>query len=146
MSKEIKLRIVLQNPVDGVMYGLQKGKGADYETVQAQLLKGEDFTFEFTIQVKQAKGKGISLGGPFVQGSGGNRFVYINIGSYAGQTGEPWSGRLKVPFLESDFQDSLLDECAYCWSCIVPGSTEDGRPVFATVKPFGGWSMRKLSD
>jgi hypothetical protein len=146
MSKETRLMIILLNPLDGVMYGLQKGKGADYETVQAQPGKGKDLSFEFTIQLKQAKGPGISLGGPFVQGPVGNRFVYLTIVSYAGQSGFLCNGRLKVPLSEADFQDSFSDDGTYSWSCTVPGQTEDGKPVFATVKPFGGWSIRKLSD
>ncbi|KAA5542919.1 hypothetical protein F0145_17400 [Adhaeribacter rhizoryzae] len=63
MSKEIKLRIVLQNLVEGVMYGLQKGKGADYDTEQAQLGKRTDSTFDFAIQVTQANGQGVPLRG-----------------------------------------------------------------------------------
>src|SRR4051794_28799055 len=100
MSKEISLKILLQNPADGAMYGLQKGKGPDYETVQAQLGKGHDLTFDFVVHVKQANDSVPTHGGPFVQGTPGNRFVYIDIGSYAGQTGAPWSGRLKIPLSE----------------------------------------------
>lgn len=146
MLKVISLRILLQNPADGTMYGLQKGKGPDYETVQAQFGKGQDLTFDFVVHLKQAKDLTPSLGGLFVQGTPGNRFVYIGIGSYAGQTGAPWSGRLKVPLSEADFQNTVSDGVEYCWSCNVPGRTKEGKPVFATVKPFSGWSMCKLSD
>jgi hypothetical protein len=146
MSKEISLKILLQNPADGTMYGLQKGKGSNYETVQAQLGNGPDLTFDFVVQVKQTNGPATSLAGPFVQGTPGSRFVYIVIGSYAGQIGAPWSGRMKIPLSEADFQSSILNGGEYYWSCIVPGRTEDGKPVFATVKPFGGWSTHKLSD
>lgn len=146
MSKEICLKILLQNPADGTMYGLQKGKGSHYETVQAQLAKGRDLTFDFVVQLKQPNGSVPSLTGPFVQGPPGNRFVYIGIGSYAGQIGAPWSGRLKVPLPETDFQNALSNDGEYCWCCTVPGRTEDGKTLFATVKPFGGWFRRKLSD
>ena len=146
MSKEISLKILLQNPVDGTMYGLQKGKGPNYETVQAQLGNGQDLAFDFTIHVKEADGALTTIAGPFVQGSAGNRFVYIGIGSYAGQTGAPCSGRLKVPLSENDFQNTLPDSSKHYWFCTVPGRTEDGKPVFATVKPFGGWSKGKPSN
>jgi len=145
MSKEISLKIVLQDPVDGVMYGLQKGKGSKYEVVQAQLGKGQNLTFDFSIPVKQAGGSGITVGGPFVQGPPGSRFIYISIGSYAGQVGAPWSGRLKIPLHEASFQATSSNSGERCWSCTVPGSTEDGKPVFATVKPFGGWHPCKSS-
>lgn len=146
MSKEIKLTIVLQNPVDGLWYGLQKGKGSGYSIVQTQSGNGQALTFAFAVQAKQANGPGISLGGPFVQGPVGGRFVYISIGSSAGQVGSLWSGRLKVPLFEADFLDALTDDSACSWSCTVPGSTAGGKPVFATVKPFGGWFRSGLSE
>jgi hypothetical protein len=71
MVREVKLRIVLQNPIEGVLYGLQKGKGANYESLQPQLGEGKDLTFEFSVQVKQANSRGISLTGPSVQGPAG---------------------------------------------------------------------------
>ena len=145
MPEEISLKILLQNPADGTVYGLQKGKGTDYQTVQAQLGKGQDLTFDFVVQLKQPKGSVPSLAGPFVQGPPGSRFVYIGIGSYAGQTGAPCNGRLKVPLPEADFQNALANDGEYCWCCTVPARTEDGKPLFATVKPFGGWAMHKLS-
>ena len=146
MSKEISLKIVLQNPAAGAMYGLQKGKGSEYQTVQAQLGKGQNLTFDFAVHVRQLPGSAVTLGGPFVQGSAGDRFIYIGIGSYAGQIGALWSGRLKVPLPEASFQRTILNGGENCWSCTVPGRTEDGKPVFATVKPFGGWILCELSD
>lgn len=142
MSKEINLTIILQQPLDGLQYGLQQGKGTEYTIVQAQAGKGLNLTFAFTIQLKQTKGS-ISLAGPFVQGTPGNRFVYINIGSYAGQHEAACSGRLKVPLPETDFQNALSGSSEEYWFCTVPGRTAEGKPVFATVKPFGGWLMSK---
>ncbi|OLY91481.1 DUF5990 family protein [Cnuella takakiae] len=146
MLKEIKLKIVLQNPVEGVLYGLQKGKGSDYDTLQPQPGAGKDLNFEFAVQIKQSASQGISMSGPYVQGLAGSRFIYITIGSYAGQNAAPWSGRLKVPIAEDDFSTAVSEEDAACWSCFVPGSTAEGKPVFATVKAFGGWSKHNLSD
>ena len=140
MTKEISLRIVLQKPVDGIVYGLQKGKGANYDTVQAQLANGKNLIFDFTLQVKETNGSPATLAGPFVQGPAGNRFIYIGIGSYAGQTGTLLNGRIKVPLPEATFHNRLSDEDKFCWSCTVPGTNEIGKPVFATVKPFEGWS------
>jgi hypothetical protein len=138
MLKEISLRIMLQNPVDGTMDGLQKGKGPNYGTVQAQLGNGPDLTFDFTVSVKEANGASLpTLAGPFVQGPAGNRFIYITIGHYAGQTGALWSGRMKV-LSEATFQNALFDEGNSFWSCTVAGRNEVGKPVLATVKPFGG--------
>lgn len=145
MCNEISLKILLQHPVEGTMYGLQKGKGPNYETVQAQLGKGQDLTFDFTAKVKKRNGSSVRLTSPFVQGSPGNRFVYIVIGSYAGQIASRWSGRLKVPLSETTLEILQSDESNCLWSCVVPGKDTGGKPVFATVKPFEGWVMRKHS-
>lgn len=146
MITEVRLRIVLQNPVEGARYGLQKGKGADYETVQGQLGCGHDLIFNFVIQVNGISGAVPRITGSFVQGPAGNRFVYIGIGSYAGQRGAQWSGRLKVPLPEAVFQNINLDEGPFLWTCNIPGQGKDGKPVFATVKPFDGWFRQKQSD
>lgn len=146
MFDEITFQILLQNPVDGLMYGLQKGKGAHYEIVQPQIGNQQDLTFRFVAQLKQDKESAYSLAGPFMQGTPGNRFVYINIGRYAGQPASACSGRLKVPVPEADYQAVLSAGSAYGWFCNVPGSTAAGKPVLATVKPFCGWTMGKFSD
>lgn len=143
MSKEISLQIVLQNPVEGMVYGLQKGKGSNYETVQAQIGKGQDLTFDFTVQVKVVNGSLPTLSGPFIQGPPGSRFVYIGIGNYAGQPGALWSGRMKIPLPDATFKNILSDEARKSCSCTVPGRNEQGKPVFATVKPFRGWTLNR---
>lgn len=142
MLKEISLRIEIQKPINGVAYGLQKGKGPNYEVVQAQLGNGHDITFDFTAQVKESNGSPPTLAGTFVQGPAGNRFIYITVGTYAGQTRAPWSGRMKIPLPEATFQNTLSEEGNSYWSCTVPATNETGKPVFATVKPFSGWVLR----
>ncbi len=145
MFNEIRIQIVLTHPVEGLVYGLQKGKGARYETVQAQPGKGEALTFDFLVQVKSGNGSNPSLAGPYVQGPRGSRFVYIGIGRYVGQVGAAWNGRLKVPLPGAAFETASLNGTNSTWSCTVPGSTAEGAPVFATVKPFSGWSIRAVS-
>jgi hypothetical protein len=142
MSKEISLRIILENPVNGTVYGLQKGKGSNFETVQAQLGNGKDLFFDFVVQLKQTNGSDCSLSGQFVQGPPANQFVYIGLGSYAGQAGAPLSGRLKVPLPEAALLNNQGNVGGCRWYCTVPGRTKDGKPMFATVKPFGGWFMQ----
>ena len=92
MNTELTLRIVVERPPKGVDFGLQKGRGSAYETVQTQRSTGKDLTFQFSVGVK-----GIALAGPFVQGPAGQRFVYIDIGTYAGQADSCWGRRLKIP-------------------------------------------------
>src|SRR5258706_5242214 len=94
---ELKLRIILEQPPKDCDFGLQKGRGSVYEIVQTKRFTGKDLVFEFTVGVKP-DGKGPpALAGPFVQGPAGARFVYIHIGTYAGQADSILSRRLQVP-------------------------------------------------
>src|SRR6266705_4795042 len=57
-----------------------------------------DMENEPTVTVKTGRNDDLpNFAGPFVQGPAGERFVYIDIGTYAGQTNTPWSRRLKIP-------------------------------------------------
>ena len=98
MEQELTFRIILEGPPPGVDFGLQKGRGNDYEIVQKQRSGKGDLTFEFDVRVKEGKDGAPTLLGPFVQGPPHERFVYVGIGTFAGQTDTPWSRRLKVPF------------------------------------------------
>ncbi|MBI2680292.1 MAG: hypothetical protein HYX25_04700 [Candidatus Solibacter usitatus] len=133
MNGELTLRIVLERPPKGVGFGLQKGRGSAYETVQTQTSNGKDLSFQFSVGVK-----GPSLAGPFVQGPAGQRFVYIDIGTYAGQLDSCWSRRLKVP-LTGIAIDRIATGAVL--EARVPGTGKDGGPSCATVKPFAGWKL-----
>ena len=138
MSKELTLKIIIQNPFPGVIYGLQKGKGSNYETVQKQTASSEDLTFEFDVQVKQNDNGEVVFLGPYTHGSVEDRFVYIDIGTYAGQTNTQWSRRLKIPL--SGINKDLLNS-GHGLVTEVPGIGKDGGPNCATVKPFMGWQI-----
>src|SRR6478752_379021 len=99
MESEIKLQVILTKPTPGVVFGLQKGSGNNYETVQKQISTSNDLTFTFTVKVKgeRSRDKFPKLSGSFVQGAADNKFVYIGIGTYAGQSDSAWSRRLKIP-------------------------------------------------
>jgi Family of unknown function (DUF5990) len=97
MARELTLRIVVESPPPGVDYALQKGSGSTYETEQKQRSDGGDLAFAFTPAIREGVSDGMSaLSGPFVQGPPRGRFVYIGIGTYAGQADSRWSGRMKV--------------------------------------------------
>lgn len=143
MESEVTLRIVLEEPTAGVDFGLQKGRGNDYETIQIQRSKGQDLSFDFTVRAK-ATGKDAAPNflGPFVQGPTGERFVYIDIGTYAGQTATGWSRRLKIPLRGISWK--MLEEVIEGKSLLetrVAGKGKDGSPSCATPKPFSGWKL-----
>jgi hypothetical protein len=94
---DINLQIILKRPTPGLDYALQKGRGRAYETVQKQRSTGEDLRFEVAVTVRNDKDGVPDFSGPFVQGARGDRYLYIDIGTYAGQRDTCWSRRLKVP-------------------------------------------------
>jgi len=143
MERELSLRIVLEKPPAGVDFGLQKGRGNDYETIQTQRSTGKDLQFEFTVRAKQTgKGDEPNFLGPFAQGPSGDRFVYLDIGTYAGQKETCWSRRLKIPLRGITWK--MIDEVVRSESVLetsVPGTGKDGSPSCATVKPFARWKV-----
>jgi len=136
MEGELTLRIVLETPPADIVFGLQKGRGSAYETVQKQRSTGEDLAFEFVVSVAGGHPPGFS--GPFAQGPRGQRFVYIDIGTAAGQMDSCWSRRLKVPL--AGITESMIAARATL-EARVPGTGRDGGPSCATVKDFDGWKI-----
>jgi hypothetical protein len=141
MTRAINFRIILQAPTPGVVYGLQKGKGSTYETVQKQVSNSSDLIFQFNVEAKQDDDDSPIFLGPYTQGTPQDRFVYIDIGTYAGQKDSKWSRRLKIPLsgisartLKTLSENDILE-------CKVPGSEKNGSPNCATVKPFSGWKL-----
>ena len=128
METEITLHIILINPTPGVMFGLQKGSGSNYETVQKQISAAGDLSFMFSIKVKgdSSKDKLPKFLGSFVQGPSDNKFVYIDIGTYAGQTNTIWSRRLKIPLTGITLEDidSLISNPNSIMETHVPGRSK----------------------
>ncbi|HEU5349990.1 MAG TPA: DUF5990 family protein [Terracidiphilus sp.] len=144
MERELTFRIVLEKPPASFDFGLQKGRGNAYETVQKQRSAGGDLHFEFTARaVAGPKGSTPNLLGPFVQGPPAARFVYIGIGSYAGQTGVTMGRRLKIPLtgIGAEILTCAPQSAPVVLETRVPGTGRDGGPNCATVKPFAGWKL-----
>jgi len=146
MERELTFRIVLENPPTGVDFALQKGKGSNYEIVQKQRSGTGDLRFEFTARaIPGVKGAMPNLLGPFVQGTPDARFVYIGIGTFAGQTNTEWNRRLKVPLtgINAQMVEQASRDLCSVFETHVPGTGKDGTPSCATVKPFAGWKLMK---
>jgi hypothetical protein len=141
---EVPLRIVLVAPPAGVDFGIQEGKGHDYTTIHKQRSKDADLSFEFSVTVKDTREDGLpNILGPLAQGPTTGRFVYIDIGKLAGQSGSCWERRIKVPLdgitwdmIEKASTKMLLE-------ARLPGTGKDGGPSCATVKPTDGWKVCK---
>ena len=141
MEREISLRIIVERPPAGVFFGLQKGSGSNYETVQTVESKSADLHFDFAVRVREGKDGDPNFLGPFVQGPTHERFVYLDIGTYAGQTNTQWSRRLKIPLRGITW--ALIELAAKSSSAAlevrVAGAGKDGGPSCGTVKRSEGW-------
>lgn len=142
VEREITLRILLEAPPPGVDFGLQEGRGNDYETVQTQRSKTSDLTFTFVVRAKQnTSGEPVFLG-PFTQGPPQERFVYLDIGTYAGQNETQWSRRLKIPLRGISWK--MVEQASGSSQVLetrVRGTGRDGGPSCGTIKPFNGWTL-----
>jgi len=144
MDQTVNFRVILESPPPGVDYGLQKGGGSNYEVTQKQRSESGDLRFEFDARVKEGKdGQPVFLG-PFVQGPPHERFVYLDIGTYAGQSDTPWGRRLKIPLRGITWNEvKHASRGTNLLETRVPGTAKDGSPTCATVKPFAGWKVTR---
>ena len=146
VEREVTLRIVLEAPPPGVDFGLQEGHGNDYQTVQTQRSKTSDLVFTFTVRAKQNTSGEPTFLGPFTQGPAQGRFVYVDIGTYAGQKDTPWSRRLKIPL--SGIAWEMVEQASDSSRVLetrVRGTGRDGGPTCGTIKPFNGWTLRSVA-
>jgi len=143
MNNILNVRIILQKPPAGSAYGIQKGSGSTYRTIQTQISKGEDLTFNFTIELKEGPESAPDFRGPIVQGKLHERFIYIDIGTYAGEAGSVWGRRLKIPLrdITAETIGKLLANGQLILETQVAGTGKDGTPNCGTVKPFSGWHI-----
>lgn len=126
MADTVTLRLTIDDPVPGVRYSLQK----------------DDLPFEPRTAgdgpvVLHPDGR---MTGPFVRREGPHRrFIYIRIGTSAGDHASPWSRRAKIDI--HDIPPLLLDRAreGQTLEVVLPGRGEDGSPACATVRPITSW-------
>ena len=131
------------DPVPGVDYGLQKGRGNNYDSVQIQRGKNEDLHFEFTVRVGTDKDGKPNFLGPFTQGNAADRFVYLDIGTLAGQKDSCWSRRLKIPLVGINWDSigAAVKARKPLQARVFGRGGIDGGPACGTVKNFSGWKL-----
>ena len=130
-QRPINLRIVIEQPVVGVLHSLQTKDESPLDPKRSR--KGEPLVFDFQVRV----GPGPKFFGDQVRREGPlRRFVYIRVGQYAGDASSPWSRRMKIDI--HDIGNDLLDRTANGGGIIettVIGTDKDGSPTCATVRP-----------
>ena len=128
-QSEIRLRLVIEQPVPGVLHSLQQD---DAPLDPKRSKRGEPLSFEFPLRIAP----GPKFFGPQVRREGPERrFVYIRIGTSAGDRASPWTRRMKIDI--HDIDQALLDQAAQGALLIgtIEGTAKDGSPACATIKP-----------
>jgi len=133
MADTVTLRLIIDDPVPGVRYSLQKDD-LPFEPVTA----GDGpVAFELPVTV-HPDGR---LTGPFVRREGPERrFVYIRIGTSAGDHASLWSRRAKIDIHDIPARLRVPDAVL---EVHLPGRGKDGSPACATVRPVAAWNAAK---
>jgi hypothetical protein len=143
MIRSLPLRITLIKPLPGVPFCLQQGKA---DLVPPSSDSGEILYFDFTVNIINDRTDGPpKFRGPFVQGPPGGRFIYINSGTYAGQSDSCWSRRAKIPLsgITWDLIEEALSKSSAILEARIAGAAGDGGPACATVRLLeGGWKLQ----
>jgi hypothetical protein len=132
---EIRARIVIEQPVPGVLHSLQEGDTAPFDPKRSKA--GEPLAFEFPLRVAD----GPKFFGPFVRREGPvRRFVYVRIGTSAGDCGSEWTRRMKIDI--HDIEPALLEraKAGGVLQGTINGTAKDGSPACATIKPIS-WTI-----
>jgi Family of unknown function (DUF5990) len=134
-GQPITLRLRIQDPIPGVAYSLQDKKNHPVGPVTAS-----DEPLAFDVPVRLAPGPRFL--GEFVRSEGpSRRFVYIAIGTSAGDHASPWTRRAKIDIhtIPGDLLDRALAGAVL--EVLLPGKAKDGGPACATVVPLEPWRV-----
>ena len=126
---EIRARLVIEQPVAGVLHSLQEDD-APLDPKRSQA--GEPLAFDFPLRIAP----GPKFFGPQVRREGPvRRFVYVRIGTAAGDRASPWTRRMKIDI--HDIDQGLLDKAMQGGMLVgtINGTAKDGSPACATIRP-----------
>ncbi|MES2306500.1 MAG: DUF5990 family protein [Gemmatimonadota bacterium] len=138
----LALRIIVRDPVPGVALRMQSGQ---FNLIEPTSASPTAVVFDFNVRVSLPESDGpVGFYGPVTQGPPAKRFVYINVGSYAGQDGGGWNRRAKIPLtgISAELVRRALAEPGSVLKVSIAGRGRDGTPVCASVKvPPDAWQL-----
>lgn len=139
----LPLRIVVTDPVPGVALALQSGRT---DIVPPTSVTATAVTFDFTVEASEPIAGGpLVFHGAFTQGPPAGRFVYITVGTRAGQWDSPWERRAKIPLagITPEMVASATTQPGGVVEVRFGERGRDGTPVCASVKlPQDAWRFR----
>ena len=139
-TESLALRIIVLDPPPNILWALQLGQD---EMVKPSSATKSRISFDFAVEVADGSSKAaFRLRGPAVQGRPGERFVYLRIGTYAGQTGTDVARRAKIGLegITLKLVDAVRARRAGVLEVQFAGTDSQGGPACATVPLLGnGW-------
>jgi hypothetical protein len=139
-TESLGMRIVVLDPPPNILWALQIGRD---EMAKPSSATHSRISFDFTAEVVNGSSKrAFHLRGPAVQGRSGERFVYLRIGTYAGQTGTDVARRAKIGLegITQRLLDATKAKRAGVLEVQIAGTDSKGRAACATVPLLGdGW-------
>lgn len=131
----ITLRLTIADPVAGVAYSLQDKANMP---VEPRIASDGPISFDAPITLSD-DGR---LTGPFVRREGSTRrFVYIAVGTSAGQHASEWSRRAKIDVHGIPADLLAQARAGRVLEVVLPGRAKDGGPACATVRPLQAWRI-----
>ena len=142
MKREIPLRIIVTDPLDGVMLRVQKGR---CELVAPTSESKKATLFDLTVNVDLKDGTPNFLGS-FTQGPKDARFIYVNSGTYAGQSDSCWARRAKISLMNITAEqiEKVFASPYARLETSFAGVGRDGGPTCASIKPTPQWTIGKI--
>ena len=137
--ESLALRIVVVDPPPNVLWALQLGQD---ESVKPSSATKSRISFDFAVEVADGSQGTFRLRGPAVQGRPGERFVYLRIGTYAGQTGTDVARRAKIGLegITPKLLDAVRAKRGGVLEVQFAGTDSKGGAACATVPLLGnGW-------
>jgi hypothetical protein len=142
MSDTVTLRVTIDAPVPGVALAVQQGRAALVPPVR---VTSEAVTFEVRAEVRVRPDGTIMLAGAEVHGPPAGRFLYVTVGTRAGQPDSPWNRRAKVPLsgIPADLLMAARAHSGVVLAARMAGRAKDGGPACATVPLLDeGWRLQ----
>ena len=141
-AETLSLRITVVDPPPNILWALQLGKD---EIVKPSTNTKKRICFDFTVEVvADSSAAGFRLRGPAVQGRPGDRFVYLRMGAYAGQTDAPagWRAKVGLEGISHELLVELKSRRSGVLEAQFAGTGRNGGAAFATVPLLrGGWHV-----
>jgi len=132
MKHIVPFRVIVTAPLAGIRMMVQRGRDELLRPVAAGV---DELQFEFEIDV-DLSGVEPNFLGKYAQGPKNARFVYVNSGTYAGESHSCWGRRAKLSLMTITREqvERVLNGEDLLLETTMPGVGKDGGPTCASVK------------